>query len=55
MNPDPRFALSQELLIGFSTETIRRRLLADPSLGHKRGGRWIVDPSHLKNGASGMK
>ncbi|MGO9236671.1 MAG: hypothetical protein ACLP4V_22325 [Methylocella sp.] len=30
--------------IGFSRESARRRLLADPKLGAKVGGRWRVTP-----------
>jgi hypothetical protein len=30
--------------IGFSRESARRRLLADPRLGQKIGGRWRVTP-----------
>lgn len=28
--------------IGFSRESARRRLLADPRLGQKIGGRWVI-------------
>jgi hypothetical protein len=40
---------------GYSTETVRRRLIADPSLGQKRGGRWAIHPDHLNNTARSMK
>jgi hypothetical protein len=33
--------------LGVSRHTMRRRALADPSLGHKRGGVWEIDAERL--------